>query len=88
VKITDKEAAAMFRADAIAAGIPEWMTPNDIANALHDWFESVPENPRDELWLEVSDLLEYDGTEDFYQRRAHACRGVLIRQQLRPVAHC
>ena len=74
------EELALFRSMAIAAGIPPHMTPNDIATVLHDWFESALENPRDPLWREVRDLLEYDGTSDFYERRAIACRGVLIRK--------
>jgi hypothetical protein len=79
--MTDEEAAAMFRADAIAAGLPPHMTPNDIGKALWTWFESAPENPDDSLWLEVRDLLEgYDSTEDYYERCAEACRGVLCRQ--------
>jgi hypothetical protein len=104
--MTDEEAAAMFREDAIAAGIPEWMTPNDIAFALHDWLSSVPENPSDPLWREVWFLLigyeispnDYPDDfpfytddflrliepptdwEDFYQRRAEVCRGVLCRK--------
>jgi hypothetical protein len=31
--------------------------PNEIAKALHNWFDNVPENPRDDLWREVHYLL-------------------------------
>ena len=58
------------------------MTPNDIAKVLFDWFESAPENPHDPLWREVRDLLDHDGTSDFYERRADACRGVLLRKAI------
>jgi hypothetical protein len=63
-------------------------TPNEIAIALHDWFDSVPENPRDELWREVFHLL-FDGapstadterSNEWHQRRAVAYRAVQIRR--------
>jgi hypothetical protein len=58
------------------------ITPNDISLALHDWFDSVPENPRDELWREVYYLLfEGDFDPDLHERRADACRAVQLRQQ-------
>ena len=47
--MTDQEAAEMFRADAIAAGLPPHYDPNTIAFALHDWLASVPEFPRPAL---------------------------------------
>jgi hypothetical protein len=31
--------------------------PNEIAIVLHDWLDSVPENPRDPLWREVWFLM-------------------------------
>lgn len=111
--MTDQEAAEMFRADAIAAGLPPHYDPNTIAFALHDWLASVPENPRDPLWREVWYLLiGYEiGTDDypddfpfytddflrliepltdwenFYARRAEACRGVLCRQAVSYSTH-
>ena len=111
--MTNQEAAEMFRADAIAAGLPPHYDPNTIAFALHDWLASVPENPRDPLWREVWYLLiGYEiGTDDypddfpfytddflrliepltdwenFYARRAEACRGVLCRQAVSYSTH-
>ena len=79
--MTEEEAAQLFREQAIEAGLPATMTPNDIAIALHEWLDSVPENPRDPLWREVSGLIDYDGSSDFYERRAHACRAALLRGQ-------
>jgi hypothetical protein len=81
--MTNEEAEAMFRADAIAAGLPPHFTPNDIAKVLGEWLESVPVCPSDPLWREVDALYDgYDGTPDYYERCADACRGVLVRQQL------
>jgi hypothetical protein len=51
--MNNAEAKAMFRADAIAAGLPPDYDPNKIAFTLHDWLESVPVNPDDPLWREV-----------------------------------
>ena len=76
----------MFREDAIAAGLPPHDDPNDIAVA--DYLFGVPVNPTATLWQEVRDLLDgYDGTEDYYERCADACRGVLIRQHSSTGAH-
>jgi hypothetical protein len=81
--MTDEKAAELFRSLAAEAGLPLWMTPNDVIIALHDWFDSVPENRRDPLWREVNRLVEmgYD-LPDVHERRYAACRRVLERQQL------
>ena len=88
--MTDEEAARMFREDAIAAGLPPHYDPNTIAFALHDWLASVPENPRDPLWREVCFLRLIEPLtdwENFYARRAEACRGVLCRQAVSYSTH-
>jgi hypothetical protein len=51
--MANEEAVAMFRADAIAAGLPPHYDPNTIAMTLHKWLESVPANPSDPLWREA-----------------------------------
>jgi hypothetical protein len=105
--MTDDEAAAMFRADAIAAGLPPHYDPNVIAMTLHKWLESVPATPSDLLWREVWFLrigrdfspgyfeeFPFDTEEwrrqiepltdweNYYERCADACRGVLCRQAI------
>jgi hypothetical protein len=49
----DDEARELFRADAIAAGLPPHYDPNTIATTLHKWLDSVPASPSDPLWREV-----------------------------------
>jgi hypothetical protein len=80
--MTEKVAHPIFRALAEAAGLDPTMTPNDIAIALHNWFDSVAENPRDPLWREVYYLLcEGSFDPDLHERSADACRAVQLRQQ-------
>jgi hypothetical protein len=55
--MTNEEAEAMFRADAIAAGLPPDYDPNKIAFTLWDWLEESPADPDDPLWREVWFLM-------------------------------
>jgi hypothetical protein len=58
------------------------MTPNEIAIALHNWFDNIPANPHDPLWREVDYLLrEGYSVPDVHERRVDACRAVQLRQQ-------
>ena len=60
--------------------------PNEIAKALHNWFDNVPENPRDDLWREVHYLLYEAGYDppDVHERRADAYRAVQLRLASEP----
>ena len=88
--MNDAEEKAFIRSWAIEAGLDPAMTPNDVAITLHNWFDSVPENPRDPLWREVRYLMNLgDGKDDpevepatdydIHERRASALRAVRAR---------